>query len=67
MMFLGSIVTATILIVAISFYMRRADESGIEDLRRVRAFVGVEYAFFLLGVVCFACRMLEAWLASATA
>lgn len=65
MMFLGSIVTATILIAAISFYVRRLDESGIEDLRRVRVFVGVEYAFFLLGVVCFAWRMLEVWLASA--
>ena len=64
MMFLGSIVTATILIVAIPFYVRRLDESGIEDLRKVRVFVGVEYAFFLVGLGCFTCRMVEVWLAS---
>ena len=67
MMFLGSIVTATILVAAISFYVRRVDESGVEDLRRVKVFVGVEYAFFLVGVLCFAWRVVEVWLGSTPA
>ena len=61
-MFLGSIVAATLLLVVMAFFARRLDESRADDLKRIRILVGIEYAFFLAGVACFAWRMLEAWL-----
>ena len=63
MMFLASIVTATVLVVVIAFAMRRVNESDARDLKRVRRLVVTEYGFFLTGVFCFLLRMFEVWMA----
>lgn len=64
LMFWASIITAAILLIAISVYVRRIDASGESDFRKVRAWVGIEYAFFLGGLFCFAWRLAEVWLNS---
>jgi hypothetical protein len=65
MMFWASIITAAFLLIAISFYARRVDTSGDSDFRKVWVLVGIEYAFFLGGLFCFALRLVEVWLTSA--
>jgi hypothetical protein len=64
MMFWASIITAAILLLAISLYVRRVDTSGERDFKKVRILVGVQYAFFLAGLFCFAWRLAEVWLSS---
>jgi hypothetical protein len=64
MMFWASIITAAILLMAISLYTRRVDVSGESDFRKVRVLVGIEYAFFLAGLFFFAWRFAEVWLNS---
>ena len=64
MMFWASIVTAAILLISISVYVRRVDTSGDSDFRKVRVLVGIEYAFFLGGLFCFAWRLAQVWLSS---
>jgi hypothetical protein len=64
MMFWASIITAAILLIAISLYVRRVDVSGDRDFRKVRVLVGIEYAFFLGGLFFFAWRIAEVWLTS---
>lgn len=63
MLFLASIVTATLLVVVIAFAVRRLNESGAKGLKKVRVLVVTEYVFFLAGVACFICRMFEVWMA----
>ena len=63
-MFWGSIIAAAFLLIAISVYVRRADTSGDSDLKKVKVLVGIEYAFFLGGLFCFALRLAEVWLSS---
>ena len=61
MMFWASIITAAILLVYISFVVRRVTAAGEVDLTKVKLLVGVEYAFFLGGLFCFAYRIAEFW------
>ena len=63
MMFVASIVTATLLVVVIAFSMRRLNQSGADDIKRVRVLVVIEYVFFLAGMTCFIWRMVEVWTA----
>jgi hypothetical protein len=62
MMFWASILVAAVLLLCISFFVRRVDESGERDIKKIWALVGVQYAFFLLGLFCFALNILLFWL-----
>jgi len=62
MMFWASIIVAAVLLLCISFFVRRVDESGDRDMKKVWVLVGVQYACFLLGLGCFAVRVLMVWL-----
>jgi hypothetical protein len=62
MMFWASIITAAILLVYISEFVRHANIHGERDLKRVKRLVAIEYGFFLGGLFCFAFRMVQAWL-----
>jgi hypothetical protein len=63
-MFWGSIIAAAILLIAISVYARRVDISGDSDFKKLWVLVGIEYALFLGGLLCFAWRLAEVWLSS---
>jgi hypothetical protein len=54
MMFWASIIVAALLLLAIPFAVRRVDTSAGRDLKKVWILVGIEYAFFLAGLFCFA-------------
>ncbi len=58
-MFVGSIITTAIMLVAVAFYIQRAHATPEQDVNRVKIFVAVQYGFFLGGVVCFCWRILE--------
>jgi hypothetical protein len=62
MMFWASIIVAAVLLLCISFFVRRVDESGDRDMKKVWVLVGVQYTCFLLGLGCFAVRVLILWL-----
>jgi hypothetical protein len=62
MMFWASILAAAVLLLCISIVVRRVDESGDRDIKKVWVLVGVQYAFFLLGLFCFALNILFFWL-----
>ncbi|HEX5705262.1 MAG TPA: hypothetical protein VFX97_18835 [Pyrinomonadaceae bacterium] len=62
MMFWASIIIAAILLLCISLFVRRVDESGDRDIKIVWLIVGVQYACFLLGLACFALNLLIFWL-----
>ncbi len=62
MMFWASIIVAAILLVCISIFVRRVDESGDRDMPKVWALVGLQYAFFLGGLLCFALNVARLWL-----
>jgi hypothetical protein len=64
MMFWASIITSAFLLIVISIYARRVNTSGDSDFRKVWVLVGIEYAFFLGGLLCFALRLVEVWLYS---
>jgi hypothetical protein len=61
-MFWASIITAAILLISISEFVRHANIDGETDLKRVRRLVTIEYGFFLAGLFCFACRIAQVWL-----
>lgn len=61
MMFWGSILVAAILLLCISFFVRRVDESGDRDMRKVWILVGLQYACFIAGLVCFALNVILFW------
>ena len=61
MMFWASILVAAVLLLCISIFVRRVDESGERDIRKVWAMVGVQYACFLLGLLCFGLRVAQIW------
>lgn len=63
MMFWVSIIVAAVLLLCISFFVRRVDESGERDIGKIWIMVGVQYAFFLGGLSCFAVRVLQVWFA----
>jgi hypothetical protein len=61
MMFWASIVIAALLLLCISIFVRRVDESGDRDMKKVWILVGVQYAYFLAGLFCFALNILLVW------
>jgi hypothetical protein len=65
LMFWASIITAAILLIYISVVVRYIDDKGETELRKVKLLVGIEYAFFLIGVFCLAWRIIELWLSAA--
>lgn len=62
MMFWASIIVAVVLLLCISVFVRRVDESGERDIRKVWVLVGVQYGFFMAGLFCFALNILLFWL-----
>ncbi len=62
MMFWASIIIAAILLLAISFFVRRVDVSGDRDMKKVWIIVGLQYACFLLGLFCFALHVILIWM-----
>jgi hypothetical protein len=58
-MFWASIISAAILLISISGFVRRADVNSESDARRLRRFVTLEYAFFFAGLLCFALRIAD--------
>jgi len=61
MMFWASIVVAAVLLLCISIFVRRVDESGDRDMEKVWILVGIQYACFLAGLFCFALNILLVW------
>jgi hypothetical protein len=61
MMFWASIVVAAVLLICISVFVRRVDESGDRDIKIVWLIVGLQYAFFLGGLFCLALNVLVFW------
>ena len=61
MMFWASIIVAAILLLSISFFVRRVDESGERDMKKVWILVGLQYASFLAGLLCFALNIALFW------
>ena len=62
MMFWVSIIVAAILLLSISVFVRRVDDSGDRDMKKVWILAGLEYACFLGGLLCFALHVLLQWL-----
>jgi len=62
MMFWASILVAAVLLLSISIFVRRVDESGERDIKVVWVLVGVQYACFLAGLFCFALNIGLVWL-----
>ena len=62
MMFWASILVAVLLLLCISIFVRRVDESGERDIKVVWIFVAAQYASFLAGLFCFALNILLFWL-----
>jgi hypothetical protein len=62
MMFWASIIVAAILLLCISAFVRRVDESGDRDMKIVWTTVGLQYACFLAGLFCFALNLVMFWL-----
>jgi hypothetical protein len=58
MMFWASILVAAILLLCISFFVRRVDESGDRDMKKVWILVGLQYACFIAGLFCFALNLI---------
>ena len=65
MMFWTSIIVAAILLLCISAFVRRVDESGDRDMKIVWTIVGLQYACFLGGLLCFAMNLVMFWLSAA--
>ena len=61
MMFWISILVAAVLLLSISIFVRRVDESGDRDIRKIWILVSVQYACFLIGLICFAVRVVQVW------
>lgn len=61
MMFWASILVAAVLLLCISIFVRRVDQSGDRDIKKVWILVGVQYACFLLGLFCFGLRVVQVW------
>ena len=60
-MFWASIIVAAILLLCISAFVRRVDESGDRDMKIVWLIVGLQYACFLGGLACFAMNLVLFW------
>ena len=62
LMFWASILIAVLLLLCISLFVRRVNESGDRDIKIVWVLVAAQYAFFLSGLLCFALNLLKFWL-----
>lgn len=62
MMFWASILVAAVLLLCISLFVRRVDESGDRDMKKVWLIVGVQYSCFLGGLLCLAVNLISVWL-----
>ena len=62
LMFWASIIIAAILLLSISFFVRRVDDSADRDMKKVWILVGLQYAFFLAGLFCFGLRLILFWI-----
>lgn len=62
MMFWASIIIAAILLLSISFFVRRVDTSADRDMKKVWVIVGLQYACFLAGLFCFALQLILLWI-----
>jgi hypothetical protein len=58
-MFWASILIAAVLLLCISIFVRRVDKSAEQDMKKVWVLVAAQYAFFLLGLFCFALNLLK--------
>ncbi len=61
MMFIGSIVTTAIMLGLVSFFIQRAHIKAEQDAKLVRILVGIQFAFFLGGLICFGTRVFNLW------
>ncbi len=61
MMFIGSIVTTAIMLGLVSFFIQRAHLKAEQDAKLVRILVGIQFAFFLGGLICFGTRVFDLW------
>jgi hypothetical protein len=61
MMFWSAIILAAILLLSISFFVRRVDVSADRDMTKVWIMVGLQYACFLTGLFCFALNVILIW------
>ena len=64
MMFWASIIVAAILLLSISFFVRRVDVSGDRDMKKVWILVAFQYAGFLGGLFCLALNLILIWTGS---
>lgn len=62
LMFWASILIAAILLLSISFFVRRVDVSADRDMKMVWILVGLQYACFLAGLFCFALQVILIWI-----
>jgi hypothetical protein len=62
LMFVGSIITAVIMVGAIGFYHQRIEQSGDLDAKQLKVFVIVQYGFFFAGILFFLIRLIGFWL-----
>jgi hypothetical protein len=62
MMFWASILVAAVLLICISVFVRRVDQSADRDIKIVWLIVGVQYAFFLGGLLCLALQVILVWM-----
>ena len=62
MMFWASIIVAAILLLFISFFVRRVDTSADRDMKKVWIMVGLQYACFLAGLFSFALHLIRLWI-----
>jgi hypothetical protein len=56
-MFVGSILTAAIMLGVIAFYHQRIELFGEKDTRNLRIFVFIQYGFFFAGILFFIIRL----------
>jgi hypothetical protein len=62
LMFWASIIIAAILLLSISFFVRRVDESADRDMKKVWILTGLQYACFLAGLFCFGLQLILLWI-----
>ena len=62
-LFLASIITASVLLIIISYCVRRFALVGNTKILVLNIFLSLEYLFFLLGLLALAIRIGQVWLA----
>ncbi len=62
-LFLASIIIASVLLIVISFSVRRFAISGNRNIVIMNILLALEYFFFLLGILALAIRIGQVWIA----